>query len=139
MEGQVGDSNIDLNEGEDLTSKLPDPVLALIISFLPIKNAVRTSVLSPRWKRLWKTTPTLNFDHKLMLNPQLQTSLHSLTPTLLAAIDNAANLICSPLDKHAGSLERCKIVHLIESCQNEHAKFWMVKLIEEKRVKELSM
>ena len=83
MEG-VKCANIGINEGEDLISKLPDALLALIISLLPVMEAVRTSVLSPRWKPLWKTTPNLNFDHKLMLKN---------TKAQRGAIDEAGNLI----------------------------------------------
>ncbi|KAJ4806313.1 F-box family protein [Rhynchospora pubera] len=36
---------------------LPDCVLSSILSLLPIKDAVRTSVLSSRWCHLWKATP----------------------------------------------------------------------------------
>ncbi|XP_059439945.1 F-box/LRR-repeat protein At3g59190-like isoform X2 [Corylus avellana] len=40
---------------------LPDVVLRHILSFLPIKDAVRTSVLSKRWEFLWTSNPNLNF------------------------------------------------------------------------------
>jgi hypothetical protein len=45
--------------GEDRLSELPDCILHNILSFLSAKGAVQTSVLSPRWKYLWKRLPTL--------------------------------------------------------------------------------
>lgn len=38
---------------------LPDEVLQRILSFLEAQEAVRTCVLSPRWRNLWKSAPSL--------------------------------------------------------------------------------
>ncbi|XP_022715986.1 F-box protein At5g03100-like isoform X3 [Durio zibethinus] len=47
----------------DLISALPDFLIQEILSFLPIEDAIRTSVLSQRWKPLWTQIPTLSFSH----------------------------------------------------------------------------
>ncbi|XP_039162827.1 putative F-box/LRR-repeat protein At3g18150 [Eucalyptus grandis] len=54
----------------DLISALPDAVIHHIFSFLPLKDVVKTSVLSKRWRSTWTTTTHLDFrylrprDHK---------------------------------------------------------------------------
>ncbi|CAH9091756.1 unnamed protein product [Cuscuta epithymum] len=45
----------------DWISWLPDDILVSILSSLPLKDAGRTSVLSSRWKNMWKNTSHLNF------------------------------------------------------------------------------
>ncbi|KAJ0015251.1 hypothetical protein Pint_19730 [Pistacia integerrima] len=46
----------------DRISALPDLVLHHILSFLSLKQAVRTSVLSKSWKETWHTCPILVLD-----------------------------------------------------------------------------
>ncbi|KAJ1410203.1 Leucine-rich repeat domain superfamily [Sesbania bispinosa] len=67
-------------EGEDLISKLPDALLADIASLLPGAEGVRTSVLSQRWKTVWKHSSRLNFDQKQMLKPLIEHYLQYTNP-----------------------------------------------------------
>ncbi|KAJ4704238.1 F-box protein [Melia azedarach] len=52
---------------EDRISSLPDSVLCHILSFLPTKYAVATSILSSRWNLVWSSLPSLCFDDRLCL------------------------------------------------------------------------
>ncbi|KAB2623512.1 F-box/LRR-repeat protein 13-like [Pyrus ussuriensis x Pyrus communis] len=45
----------------DRISALPTEVLCHILSFLPTNYAVRTTVLSKRWKNIWTSVPNLYF------------------------------------------------------------------------------
>ncbi|XP_074340401.1 F-box/FBD/LRR-repeat protein At4g26340-like isoform X1 [Apium graveolens] len=47
---------------EDRISNLPDGVLSLVLSFLPTKSAVGTTILSKRWNYLWTSVKNLDFD-----------------------------------------------------------------------------
>ncbi|PWA83718.1 F-box domain, cyclin-like protein [Artemisia annua] len=46
---------------EDRITDLPDAVLHHILTLLPIKYIVKTSILSKRWRSLWYTFPDLDF------------------------------------------------------------------------------
>ncbi|CAH8271884.1 unnamed protein product [Arabidopsis lyrata] len=50
------------NAREDLISKLPEVLISQILSYLPTKDIVRTSVLSKRWKSIWLLIPGLHLD-----------------------------------------------------------------------------
>ncbi|MCL7050309.1 hypothetical protein MKW94_000482, partial [Papaver nudicaule] len=49
-------------ENLDRISDLPDNIIHHILSFLLIKDVIRTSFLSKRWRYIWTSVPTLEFD-----------------------------------------------------------------------------
>ncbi|XP_057444867.1 putative FBD-associated F-box protein At5g56690 [Lotus japonicus] len=49
------------SKGQDMISNLPDFIIGRILSFLPTKYAVRTSVLSKNWTYKWTFITNLNF------------------------------------------------------------------------------
>ena len=59
-----------MNEGEDMISKLPESLVSRILSLLPTKDAVRTSVLSKRWIRLWRSITKLDLDDSVFYSPK---------------------------------------------------------------------
>ncbi|XP_027342969.1 putative F-box protein At1g67390 [Abrus precatorius] len=146
-----------MSEEPDLISTLPDSLLSDIVSLLPGTEGVRTCVLSHRWKMVWKNISHLTFNQRLMLKHLIDAYLEKthLSTRLVAAftrkivpygdrenkdpIAQAEMLINSVLDSHLGSLKRCTLVHMPESCASGEAVAWMKKLAEQKRVKELSM
>ncbi|GAU27361.1 hypothetical protein TSUD_55140 [Trifolium subterraneum] len=63
------------NKDDDIISKLPDSVIGHILSFLPTKYAVRTSVLSKRWIESWTLIPKVNLDDSLFYSPKRKKSV----------------------------------------------------------------
>ncbi|XP_051151836.1 putative F-box/LRR-repeat protein At5g54820 [Andrographis paniculata] len=48
----------------DNLSVLPDALILHIFTFLPFRDAVRTSVLSTRWRYLWQATTNVDLNHR---------------------------------------------------------------------------
>ncbi|CAN7032136.1 unnamed protein product [Brassica oleracea var. botrytis] len=46
----------------DKISRLPDELLVKVLTFLPTKEAVSSSILSKRWEHIWKWLPKLEYD-----------------------------------------------------------------------------
>ncbi|XP_023748986.1 F-box/LRR-repeat protein At3g26922 [Lactuca sativa] len=52
-------------DGVDLISNMPDAILLLILSRLPsTKEAIRSSILSRRWRNLWTAIPSLDIRYR---------------------------------------------------------------------------
>ncbi|XP_045803001.1 putative FBD-associated F-box protein At5g56440 [Trifolium pratense] len=60
---QDKDTN-DAVEGKDKFEDMPNCVVLHTLSFMETKDAVRTCVLSKRWRNLWTGIPCLNFNSK---------------------------------------------------------------------------
>ncbi|XP_059644836.1 F-box/LRR-repeat protein At4g14103-like [Cornus florida] len=60
---------VEVEENEDIISNLPSCLMDHILSFLPTKYAVATSVLSTKWKYLWTSITNLDFDDELLVEP----------------------------------------------------------------------
>ncbi|KQJ86543.1 hypothetical protein BRADI_4g06180v3 [Brachypodium distachyon] len=50
------------HDGEDHLSNLPDGLLGDIVSLLPVTFAMRTTVLSERWRNVWHSAPLVLYD-----------------------------------------------------------------------------
>lgn len=51
---------------KDRISELPRSLQETILGFLPTQDAVRTSILSKKWRYCWTMIPRLIFDHRLV-------------------------------------------------------------------------
>ncbi|XP_021688799.2 putative F-box protein At3g29830 [Hevea brasiliensis] len=56
------------NNNQDMFSMLSSHLLVLIVSYLPLKEAARTSILSKQWRDIWRQTTNLEFHEKSFVN-----------------------------------------------------------------------
>ena len=82
----------------DRISNLPDTVIDHILSYLPIRDRAKTSILSSKWRYKWATVPCLVFD-----NQSLPLSIDNqgifLTNKLVSDIDRVLLLHRGPICK----------------------------------------
>ena len=106
----------------DLISELPDHLLCVILSYLPIKDAVRSSVLATRWRYLYHQLP------KLILSPDLLMGSVIPNPPAIAQVENIISNILLLHSSHLETLDLyatddwnftsqniCKWVHCVAS------------------------
>ncbi|KAH0905612.1 hypothetical protein HID58_037439 [Brassica napus] len=93
----------------DKISHLPEALLLQILSFLPTKDVVATSVLAKRWKHIWKMVPKLNFDY------HLNQSQH----------ETFSENVCRLLLSHKSSvLESLSLRFILDSCDGMDIGMW---------------
>lgn len=107
---------------EDIISQLPDPLICHILYHLPLQEAVKTSVLSTRWRSLWLWVPRLELNSQdftdlnafvsfgnMFFNSDRASCIHKLKLTItIGEIDNVASYVSSWID---AAIKR-KVQHL---------------------------
>ncbi|XP_050217313.1 F-box protein At3g62230-like [Mercurialis annua] len=63
------DNNNNVNN-TDMFNSLTHSLLVLIASYLPFKEAVRTSILSKQWLHVWRETTNIEFNENFFHKPQ---------------------------------------------------------------------
>ncbi|KAF8407750.1 hypothetical protein HHK36_006886 [Tetracentron sinense] len=95
-----------LNPGSDIISNLPENVIETILVHLPIRDAVRTSVLSHKWRYKWATIPELVFDDYSIPPPVLDEN-HILTAQdVIIHMHKLVNFIDRVLLLHKGPVHK---------------------------------
>ena len=78
---------------KDVISSLPDCLLIHILSFLPTRASVATSILSTRWRSLWKLVPVLDLDQrKLFRQSDTDYSGPTTTKSNFSFLDAVSNI-----------------------------------------------
>ncbi|KAK7291158.1 hypothetical protein RIF29_06082 [Crotalaria pallida] len=86
----------------DRISCLPGHVIDQILSLLPIREAVRTSILSSKWRYKWAALPNLVFDNQCLPVPYQD---HSIIKNKLSRIIDHVLLL------HSGPIKKFKLSH----------------------------
>ncbi|RZC59443.1 hypothetical protein C5167_006735 [Papaver somniferum] len=125
---QLLDEPLRMDVGDDRISELPDSLIHLMISFLPIKNVVRTAVLSRRWKNLWLSFPFLDFSKWK-------------SPTVMEDDEEEEEAVVLETEKFMNFLDRLMILRNMSyihkfclTCDNEYfdenrAKEWITTVV----------
>ncbi|KAK7324451.1 hypothetical protein VNO77_28010 [Canavalia gladiata] len=128
----------------DLLSNLPDEILCTILRLLPIDEAVRSSVLSKRWRFLWKQTSHLDFDVKHMIHPftgLINASPNSHLYYILnlnkeEGVNRYGILFFLILRQHLADVTSCRFLHL----PSMKLDTWIKLLVEKKKgLKDLTL
>ncbi|XP_004490301.2 F-box/FBD/LRR-repeat protein At1g13570-like [Cicer arietinum] len=93
--------------GSDLISDLPQNIIESILIQLPIRDAVRTSILSRKWRYKWSSITQLMFDEKCVPDCYDREVLQ----------ESVVKFISTLLFLHQGPVHKFQITHLsMQSC-----------------------
>ncbi|XP_044952351.1 putative FBD-associated F-box protein At1g05080 [Hordeum vulgare subsp. vulgare] len=85
-------------ESADRLSRLPDDLLRRVLSRLPAKDGARTTVLSSRWRGLWRSAPLVLVDTHFLSRGDAQCR-----PARAGAVSRAVtNAVSAALEAHPG-------------------------------------
>ncbi|KAF5198122.1 F-box family protein [Thalictrum thalictroides] len=136
--------------GCDQISFLHDGLLCYILGFLPILDAVRTCVLSTRWRYVWQSIPSLNFDIDKARHPEGYIYEGNLDDEDVTSLDvflgeldrepKVVDIIDRVLSSHCGNVDCCLIKYYMRLDLNFNG---LVRSIEElimsKKIRKLTL
>ncbi|XXG83417.1 hypothetical protein AAC387_Pa10g1176 [Persea americana] len=105
-------TGLTLHGSGDMISNLPEDVMNLIFVRLPIRDAVRTSILSKNWRYKWVRIPDVVFD-KDSLKESASDMEHA------HAVDQVLSL-------HVGPILKFSCMYFVPSCS--HIDHWIMHL-----------
>lgn len=137
------------DEIQDFINKLPNDILAYILSKLQVDEAVRCNILSKRWVGLWKQSPHIEFNAKHMIKPMTQL-LHTkeslkhqdsiLNPFMQKVVYRYGILMFQLMCRHYGNMSSCRVLHFRKSLSIGEVNAWInLLLIKNKGLKHLSL
>ncbi|KAL8142274.1 hypothetical protein V2J09_015306 [Rumex salicifolius] len=101
---------MDNQSAPDLLSDLPLSIVESILTLLPIRDAIRTSILSSKWRYRWASLPQLVFDESCV-NPSSEKAI---------AENNLKNFITHVLLLHTGPIHKFKLsTSYLQSCPSD--------------------
>ncbi|KAL6651761.1 hypothetical protein ACP70R_010686 [Stipagrostis hirtigluma subsp. patula] len=102
--------------------RLPPDILSTILSQLPFKEAVRTSIVSRNWRRLWRYCPKLILTREMMLGSSA-TGDH---PTSVAAtFIGRVNSIMGQLSSVSATLNKFVVKFPLLQSDSDHIDQWV--------------
>ncbi|XP_019230366.1 PREDICTED: F-box/FBD/LRR-repeat protein At1g13570-like [Nicotiana attenuata] len=87
-------------EPSDIISNLPRDVIKFILTCLPLRDAVRTSILSRKWRYNWTKVPKLTLDSRLWKKTKQNIS----NPRVKFAV-----ILFQLLSLHQGPITECRV------------------------------
>ncbi|KAL7582392.1 hypothetical protein Lser_V15G44109 [Lactuca serriola] len=110
-----------VSRSKDFISNMPDEILLMILSLMPLKDAVATGILSKRWISLWCNLIHLSIDggerlEKIMMNPVLHDTVRSMY----------IKKVNSVIKKHKGPLvQEFRICFNLDCGNNSAIDYWL--------------
>ncbi|CAL8172505.1 unnamed protein product [Prunus armeniaca] len=126
---------------EDRISELPYEVIVSIVSLLPLKEAVATSILSRRWRYVWSSTTTLNLETVNFEDPETLNYFCELDYDKRDQEEGHkyVNWVNHALKQHSGqSIERFRVIFFLDNVFTSSIDKW-VQFAMEKRVQRLEL
>uniref|UniRef100_A0A0E0LBS8 F-box domain-containing protein n=1 Tax=Oryza punctata TaxID=4537 RepID=A0A0E0LBS8_ORYPU len=126
------------SDGVDRITRLPVEILRNIVSRLPAKDAARTSALSSRWRRLWRSVPLVVADAHLMpsFGFAFGSGMAGLLARAVAGTSDVSAAVSSALAAHPGPFRSVHITCTPMDAHRSEAALWL-QLLAAKGVQEL--